>query len=173
MLRPRESRDLRLISCNIVVTPAAVTTWAQDVFGNAVATATFKTMADTLLINSVAEVGLTAAAWPVFDIAASAIFYRFRYSDDEWVNLGALTVQQYPDPAGRLLAGHGHSSAPIRRTRFPCSKISARASLDAFRIRSARMRELNRRPRLWIAAGAPAVISRSSSSKRRLFRQPR
>jgi len=75
MLRPRESRDPRLISCDIVVTPAAVTTWAQDVFGNAVATATFKTMADTLLINSVAEVGLTAAAWPVFDIAASAIFY--------------------------------------------------------------------------------------------------
>jgi Transglutaminase-like superfamily len=29
------------------------------------------------------------------------------------------------------------------------------------------MRELNRRPRLWIAAGAPAVISRSSWSKRR------
>lgn len=89
MLRPRESRDLRLISCDIVVTPAAVTTWAQDVFGNAVATATFKTMADTLLINSVAEVGLTAAAWPVFDIAVSAIFYPFRNSDDEWVDLVA------------------------------------------------------------------------------------
>ena len=46
MLGPRESRDLRLISCDLVVKPAAVTTWAQDVFGNAVATATFKTMAD-------------------------------------------------------------------------------------------------------------------------------
>ena len=102
MLRPRESRDLRLISCDVTVTPTAAVTWAQDVFGNAVATATFETMADTLLIDSVAELELTAAAWPVFDIAASAIFYPFRYSDDEWIDLGALTIQQYPDPAGRL-----------------------------------------------------------------------
>jgi transglutaminase-like putative cysteine protease len=86
ILRPRESRDLRLISSEIRVTQAAAVTWAQDVFGNAVATATFQTMADTL----------------VFDIAASAIFYPFRYSDDEWTDLGALTVQQYPDPAGQL-----------------------------------------------------------------------
>ena len=49
MLRPRESRDLRLISCDVTVTPAAVVTWAQDVFGNAVATATFQTMTDTLV----------------------------------------------------------------------------------------------------------------------------
>ena len=101
------------------MTPAAVVTWAQDVFGNAVATTTFQTMADTLLIDSVAELELTAAAWPVFDIAASAIFYPFRYSDDDWIDLGALTQQQYPDPAERCGAGHGHSSAPIRPIRFP------------------------------------------------------
>ncbi len=41
MLRPRESRDLRLISSQITVTPTAVLSWAHDVFGNAVATATF------------------------------------------------------------------------------------------------------------------------------------
>ena len=85
-----------------MVTPAAVVTWAHDVFGNAVATANFQTMADNLVIDSVAELQLNAAAWPVFDIAASAIFYPFRYSDDEWIDLGALTIQQYPDPAGRL-----------------------------------------------------------------------
>jgi hypothetical protein len=44
MLRPRERRDLRLISSDLTVTPAAVVTWAHDVFGNAVATATFQTM---------------------------------------------------------------------------------------------------------------------------------
>lgn len=104
MLRPRESCDLRLTSCDITATPDAVMTSAQDVFGNTVTTATFRAMADTLLIESVAELELTAAAWPIFDIAASAIFYPFRYSDDEWSDLGALTVQQYPDPAGRLLS---------------------------------------------------------------------
>jgi transglutaminase-like putative cysteine protease len=102
MLRPRESRDLRLISSDVTVTPTATVTWAQDVFGNAVATATFQTKADALVIDSVAELELDAVAWPVFDVAASAIFYPFRYDDYEWVDLGALTVQQYPDPAGRL-----------------------------------------------------------------------
>ena len=102
MLRPRESRDLRLISSDVVVTPAAVVTWAHDVFGNAVATATFQAMTDNLVIDSVAELQLNAAAWPVFDIAASAIFYPLRYSDDEWIDLGALANQQYADPAGQL-----------------------------------------------------------------------
>jgi transglutaminase-like putative cysteine protease len=102
MLRPRASRDLRLILSEMVVTPAAVVTWAHDVFGNAVAMANFQAMADNLVIDSVAELQLNAAAWPVFDIAAAAIFYPFRYSDDEWIDLGALANQQYPDPAGQL-----------------------------------------------------------------------
>jgi transglutaminase-like putative cysteine protease len=102
MLRPRESRDLRVISSNIALTPAATVTWAHDVYGNAVATATFQTMSDSLVIDSVVELELDAVAWPIFDIAASAIFYPFRYSDDEWSDLGALTMQQYADPAGRL-----------------------------------------------------------------------
>ena len=102
MLRPRESRDLRLISSDVTVTPTAVITWAHDVFGNAIATATFQSMANHLVIDSVAELQLNAIAWPIFDIAASAISYPFRYSDDDWTDLGALTVQQYPDPAGRL-----------------------------------------------------------------------
>ncbi len=102
MLRPRESRELRLMSHNLAIAPTAAVTWAHDVFGNAVATATFASMTDTLVIDSVADILLNAAPWPVFDIAASAISYPFRYSDDEWTDLGALTIQQYPDQAGRL-----------------------------------------------------------------------
>ena len=104
ILRPRESRDLRLISFDLTLTPAALVTWAHDVFGNAVATATFQTMADTLVISSIADLQLEAAAWPVFSMAASAISYPFRYSDDEWADLGALAIPQYPDPSGRLQA---------------------------------------------------------------------
>jgi transglutaminase-like putative cysteine protease len=102
MLRPRESRDLRLISSDVAATPPAIVTWAHDVFGNAVAMAIFQTMTDNLVIDSVTELELNAAAWPVFDIAASAIYYPFRYSDDEWTDLGALANQQYPDPTGQL-----------------------------------------------------------------------
>jgi transglutaminase-like putative cysteine protease len=102
MLRPRESRDLRLMSNALAITPTAAVTWAQDVFGNAVGAATFATTTDMLVIDSVVDILLNAAAWPVFDIAASAIHYPFRYSDDEWTDLGALTVLQYADPAGQL-----------------------------------------------------------------------
>ena len=104
MLRPRESRDLRLMSHTLAITPTPVLTWAQDVFGNAVAMATFTTTTDTLLIDSTADILLNAAPWPVFDIAASAISYPFRYSDDEWTDLGALAIEQYPDRAGQLRA---------------------------------------------------------------------
>lgn len=102
MLRPRESRDLRLIASDVRVSPPATLTWAQDVFGNAVAMASFHTMTDMLMIDSEAELDLDAAAWPVFDVAATAIAYPFRYADDDWTDLGALTTEQYPDPAGRL-----------------------------------------------------------------------
>ena len=104
MLRPRESRDLRLISNEVTIAPAASVTWAQDVFGNAVATATFQSLADHLVIDSFTELRLGAELWPVFDIAPSAISYPFLYTYDEWSDLGALTVQQYPDPSGRLMA---------------------------------------------------------------------
>ena len=59
-------------------------------------------MGDTVAIESVARIELDAVAWPVFDISASAIVYPFRYSDNEWTDLGALTMLQYPDPDGRL-----------------------------------------------------------------------
>jgi transglutaminase-like putative cysteine protease len=104
LLRPRESRDLRLVSSNVTVTPAATLSWAQDVFGNSIATASFQTKSDHLVIDSVAEIQLDAAAWPVFPIAASAIFYPFRYEDDEWADLGGLAAPQYTDPQGRLQA---------------------------------------------------------------------
>ena len=102
MLRPRESRDVRVISNEVVVTPPGGVTWAQDVFGNTVAMAQFMQMCDVLTIEAITDIQLYATAWPVFDIAASAIVYPFRYSDDEWTDLGALTVQNHPDPNARL-----------------------------------------------------------------------
>jgi transglutaminase-like putative cysteine protease len=104
ILRPRESRDLRLTSNTVTTTPAAAVTWAHDVFGNAVATATFDVMSDHLVIDSIAELQLDATDWPVFAIAATAACYPFVYSASEWIDLGALTIPQYPDPEGRLRA---------------------------------------------------------------------
>ena len=89
-----------MIASDLTITPNAKITWGHDVFGNSVATATFQGLTDSLLIESSAVIELKAVAWPIFDIAATAITYPFRYSDDEWTDLGALAVQQYSDSAG-------------------------------------------------------------------------
>jgi hypothetical protein len=57
-------------------------TWAHDVAGNAIATAVFDSPADHLVIESRASVELTAPAWPVIAIAASAARYPFVYVFD-------------------------------------------------------------------------------------------
>jgi transglutaminase-like putative cysteine protease len=103
LLRPRESRDLRLLSSEIRMAPAAsATAWAEDVFGNAVTIATFESMTDSLTIESEVSLELGGHPWPVFQVAASAISYPFLYADDEWTDLGALAVQQHDDPTGQL-----------------------------------------------------------------------
>lgn len=102
LLRPREGRELRVVSMEVTVTPIATVTWAQDVAGNAVATATFGAMTDRLVIDSAVSLDFEASWWPVFDMAASALFYPFAYASDEWADLGTLAVPQYPDPDGRL-----------------------------------------------------------------------
>ena len=102
MLRPRESRNLRLIAHDLVVTPAATVTWAHDVSGNAVATATFHETSDMLVIDSFAELTLDVDQWPVFDIAASAACYPFLLTEDDMTDLGALRLQSYLDAGGQL-----------------------------------------------------------------------
>lgn len=102
MLRPRESRELRLRSMELSVEPRATVTWAHDVAGNVVATASFQLMTDSLVIESAAVLELDAVEWPVFDVAAAALFYPFQYSGDDLMDLGALATPQYDDAAGRL-----------------------------------------------------------------------
>jgi len=102
MLRPRDSHDLRLISTELICTPAASLTWSHDVFGNSLAHASFAGMSDTLHIASHIVVEQCAPAWPVFAIASFALTYPFAYSHDERVDLGALTMPQYYDPERRL-----------------------------------------------------------------------
>lgn len=102
-LRPRESRDLRIISADIAVAPSGTLTWANDVFGNAIATVGFSTPTDSLIVESHVALEHQSKPWPLFDIAVTAVTYPFCYSDDERRDLGALLMPQYDDPEGRLL----------------------------------------------------------------------
>lgn len=101
MLRPRESRELRLLSNEVSVTPKASVTWAHDVFGNAVTTASFAAPTDRLVIVSEVELELGAEPWPVFDIAAAALVWPFAYTAADRTDLGALAVPQYANPPGK------------------------------------------------------------------------
>jgi transglutaminase-like putative cysteine protease len=102
-LRPRESRGLRIVSADIVVTPSAPLSWAHDVFGNAIATVFFPRPTETLVVESNVTVEHSSEAWPLFDIASSAVSYPFRYAAEDVLDLGALANPGYPDPDGRLL----------------------------------------------------------------------
>ncbi len=104
ILRPRESRNLRLIEHDLTLEPAATVTWANDVFGNAVATATFQAPSKMLRIDSTAVLELDVEQWPVFDVDAGAANYPFLLSDDDMTDLGALRLQGYLDSHGRLRA---------------------------------------------------------------------
>ena len=104
MLRPRESRDMRLVSYALDVSPDARVTWSQDVAGNAVATAGFAAPAARLMIESHARIELRAPDWPVFSISGHAASYPFLYSDDDWLDLGPLTQPVHEGAGGRLSA---------------------------------------------------------------------
>lgn len=125
-LRPRESRDIRVVSHNVTITPRAVVTWANDVFGNTVANVFFPAPAATLLIESSAVLEHNSEPWPLFDIASSATSYPFDYSDDERLDLGALLVPQDTDPERRLL---GWAKGFIRST--PTDTLSLLKDMNA------------------------------------------
>ena len=100
LLRPRESRDVRVLASEVDVLDCAALRWSQDVAGNAVAIASFEKPTKELIITSQSRVNLDAVAYPVFDIAASAVSFPFRYTDDEWIDLGALGAR--PQDRGLL-----------------------------------------------------------------------
>ena len=136
MLRPRESRELKLLSHTITTAPPSRLDWAQDVFGNAIATAVFDAATDRLVIDSTASLELGGNAWPVFPIAARAISYPFAYSPEERADLGALLSPQYDDPMGRLsswAAGfvRSHPTDTLALLKDLNAGISATASYQA------------------------------------------
>lgn len=91
LLRPRDGFAVHVRRCDLRISPAATVNWAEDALGNAVATASFSAMADTLVVESEVELDLFAPPWPVFNIASSATRYPFAYEPDDWRDLGAMT----------------------------------------------------------------------------------
>jgi hypothetical protein len=167
MLRPRESRDLQLTGFELVVTPTPQVTWAHDVWGTAVASATFQSMHDTMVVDSVAQIELDAADWPIFDITASAIVYLFQYFPDDWMGLGALPVAIPGSGGAPRRMGARHRAWADDRHAVPAQGPFRGCSGCDPLSRTARRRGRRHRSRRSRAAGGRAGTSRCFSLKRR------
>ncbi len=102
MLVPRGSHDLTILCSSFDLSPEADVVWAQDVFGNLVATASFAVSTDMLVLSSEVVVEQRALPWPIYRIAPGAHAYPFGYSKEEVADLGALLHPQHDDPEGKL-----------------------------------------------------------------------
>lgn len=104
MLRPRGGPDVQVLQHALRCSPSAEVSWAQDVFGNPVATASFAARGDRLSITSELVVEAQVDLWPVFQIPPRAQSYPYDHSADERIDLGALRGRPDSGPGVRLWA---------------------------------------------------------------------
>lgn len=98
LVRPRESYDQRVLSASLDIDPEPVSLrWLQDVFGNAVAIATFDRRADTLEIRGSAEVEHLPTCEADIQIEPYAAAYPFNYSAEDMPDLLRSIERDYPD----------------------------------------------------------------------------
>ena len=105
MVRPRESYDQHLIDATLRIDPAPKDVrWLQDVFGNAVAIATFDRRAKRLVFDSQVSVRHEPADLEHVHIEDYARCYPFTYSSEEMPDLLRSIERQHHDPQ-RLIDG--------------------------------------------------------------------
>jgi transglutaminase-like putative cysteine protease len=98
MFRPRESHDLRLVKTSLVITPTPVDLrWLHDPFDNSVALANFEGTTTELRFESVVTLEHFDTYMPEYPLENYARTYPFRYSDEDFPNLGRALAHHYPN----------------------------------------------------------------------------
>jgi transglutaminase-like putative cysteine protease len=98
MFRPRASHDLRLIETRLVITPRpAHLRWLHDSFDNSVAIATFDEPTSVLSFESTVTLEHFESTPLDYPLEEQARTYPFRYSDEDFPNLGRALAPHYPD----------------------------------------------------------------------------
>jgi transglutaminase-like putative cysteine protease len=99
MVRPRESYDQHLLEAELTIDPQpAELRWLQDVFGNAVAVATFARRATELRIESRVRLQHTPAPAAAIAIERYARTYPFTYAAEDMPDLLRSIERQHLDP---------------------------------------------------------------------------
>jgi len=95
-VRPREGHDLRIESSSLSISPAFDIEWQRDVFGNSVATVSFREPAEELLIAS--KVVVEHYAEGVLQLLPSdhARRYPFHYDPIEQIDLIPYQISVFP-----------------------------------------------------------------------------
>jgi transglutaminase-like putative cysteine protease len=103
MVRPRESFDQRLIEASLTIEPEPVELrWLHDVFGNAVAIASFGARARELTIESTVTVQHTPLSAASIHVERYARRYPFTYASDDMPDLLRSIERGHHDP-GRVI----------------------------------------------------------------------
>jgi len=103
MVRPRESYDQRLIDASLTIDPPpARVRWLQDVFGNAVAIASFDRRAGELSIDSRVSLDHHPPAAEDISVEDYARTYPFTYSSEDMPDLLRSIERQHLDPLRRV-----------------------------------------------------------------------
>ncbi len=103
MVRPRESYDQHLIDAVLDIDPEPRDVrWLQDVFGNAVAIATFDRGAKRLCFDSRIRVRHSPSEVQDVDIEEYARLYPFTYSSEEMPDLLRSIERQHLDPLRQI-----------------------------------------------------------------------
>jgi transglutaminase-like putative cysteine protease len=102
MFRPRDSHDLRHLSSNLTLSPAAEVRWYHDVFNNSIAVADFSAPADTLVLESEVVIEHYGSDDIRFPIKPYAQALPFSYAYDDIADLARTNERHYPDPDQRI-----------------------------------------------------------------------
>jgi len=96
-LRPREGHELRIESSSLTITPEATLRWHRDVEGNSVATATFSSPTNRLLVESEVIIQQYNENPLDFLVDEYATDYPFAYTSVDWAVLLPYANLSSPD----------------------------------------------------------------------------
>jgi transglutaminase-like putative cysteine protease len=126
MFRPRDSHDLRLLSTNLVIEPAAQVRWIYDPFGNSIAIASFgEDPVTTFELTSTIQLEHYGVPPDMPTIEDYARKLPFSYLAEEAPDLARYLERHYPDPnalvstwARQFLEGEGGDETFVALTRM-------------------------------------------------------
>ncbi len=102
LVRPREGHEVHIESSRLDITPSASIRWQRDVDDNSVATASFETPTEELIITSEVICQHYDSEPLDFIVADSAVMYPFTYSDDDAAVLVPYRICSEPLDGGEL-----------------------------------------------------------------------